>query len=1806
MDNIHKINMDNDNDESEKIVSNFKNELEKIKQKLGKNYIQQSQPEKEKNNTNFHYINNKKIEPKERKIIEFESEYTNINNNINENEKDREKSTNQNTSIFSKIPSFEELKMKYDINNNKPNGIKDIKIETNINKFKNNKDIQLLTDNNKNIKNDDFTEMNNKNAFTQENEKYESDIKEKKDINYNNFNNNKFENIEIKNDNNIDKDLEKFNFNEKLENKNSNVNNNKFDLINLLNLQKDAENEIKNIFNKRELLELSDDSDDEKFKSEKKEEEEEEIDIINKYIKDNKIGNNDINLNIPNNNINNNNICDFSNISNINNNKEENMQNQKEEIQQIDKKEFKESNNDKNDTNNLTEDQSPIKPGNNNNNNSIMDTSMLNSKLVQQIKLIDETSENNRKTEEKNQIKLKEIENTLQLDERLTHKNREIRKNAIKELCEMCTNFNNDEDNREKAFECFSPWVKYCLEETNSYVIPESLNFFILFNTLFPHFLSVSIKDFFDNIERYINFGLQTINEKCYQILYTLFQDKKVFAQSLNYIRILFEKIINIYSKTNSKTGKKRKIYSDLLIYIFNNIEDDYSTIRNNLKISSLKEIDMLFNKLKKNKENKFKFRLYNEVNLETSIINKNNKSNSKMNKSPDKKIENNEKKDKNNIKDKKEKNNINDLIINTNPNPDVTDILSIIPNEFFEYHFLTQFQAKIKLLESTNNILSKIKNIKDKEKNLVDVYRTINYSIEDSNILIHLEGIKLLENICRLVQNYNIVQILKLLLEKCFDKLKDKKSLVKSELFSLFNMVIENKCLEADKFILFILHFCTNQKKENSQVKMGLLEYIKYLFLQQNNILFYEVNKIKEKELFNFVKKIVIIIQKESLSSVKDLCSDLLIIIKRRVEDEEIFYELISELPNYRKKIIRDEGIEEREEGEYKKNLRRIKSSYSFSKTKYNSGFRKNNFNINSSSKKEKVRSNNFERNNSTEKENMSYSQGKNMKIKNNLNKKDINKERSKSKNNTRTNFRLNIKSQTGGLTKFNPKNIKENKKISNNNKNNNNINKKNNNRKNDIEEKNIENINTQKETEFYKNKPNKRKVKEELNNNNVERKKENLLDNIHNLNIIDVEKYSKVMISDFLIFIKKVCNGEKQDEDLSYHFNLIFIIFEKFLYRIIVLLNENKEKKDKYLKLKKLLDEFIRNICKVIIITPCIEQIKGSNKFDITLLETFMEKIKDFCLNKEKFYMNLLLSLYKFCERDEAFPPELNPKPAVFYFLRYLQNGYLETKSENLLNVLKEFISETKLLNNEEKNKLLINNNEEIQKEYNENNSEDNNEINNDENMNEERKESKENEKEENELEQKEEIDNSIENGNISDNNDSDEEEKKKTEIYNNKIKDEILNNNKIENESEINKINTNNIMTKLRQFQEKLNKIPSIEKEKESKDITKAGTDEKNSKINENELKINNKKEEESEDSNSDEDFNIKDKNINNKSNMLKLNDNDFQKIEDSIKIMSKRLDNTLNKMNQLSANKNNNSRRSNLIINNINTNSINNLNSINNSFNVSKISENNNNASIITSESLIKNNLFNLNSNTNKNKEIIEQMIKVVKGELNQINIFQKIKEYFKMINSVEEKIDFIKILKNNLENPTYLNIIPINSCTNLFDFILSILSFQILTQSNNEQIIVELQGMSENLMNFRQLNDMFKIMLFLLKKYFPKNLNNKIEDIALVMIKVISYLLKELLKKINQNNIIGKDIISEINDLFTVTPPSTLTTATPNAMFYKHIFTLLKSITDQIISFNKDELVNIIQYLQENKIVCEDYIQYLIRLQKKFN
>ena len=115
-------------------------------------------------------------------------------------------------------------------------------------------------------------------------------------------------------------------------------------------------------------------------------------------------------------------------------------------------------------------------------------------------------------------------------------------------------------------------------------------------------------------------------------------------------------------------------------------------------------------------------------------------------------------------------------------------------------------------------------------------------------------------------------------------------------------------------------------------------------------------------------------------------------------------------------------------------------------------------------------------------------------------------------------------------------------------------------------------------------------------------------------------------------------------------------------------------------------------------------------------------------------------------------------------------------------------------------------------------------------------------------------------------------------------------------------------------------------------------------------------------------------------------------------------------------------NNNSRRQNLVTNN----SIkskqgitNNINSNNNSINISKISEINNNKSIMTSESFLKNNLLNFNNNNtkqkNNNKEIIDELINTIKWEAKKNNIFQTVKIHFQKLSS-KEKIDFLKIFE----------------------------------------------------------------------------------------------------------------------------------------------------------------------------------------------
>ena len=1403
-----------------------------------------------------------------------------------------------------------------------------------------------------------------------------------------------------------------------------------------------------------------------------------------------------------------------------------------------------------------------------NNNTSIL----LNSKLDQQIKLINEKSENNRLEEEKTQMRIREIENQLQLDERLTHNNREIRKNALKELSDMCQKDFNTTEDKQKAFDYFSPWIKYCLEETNSYVIPECLNFFIIFNTLFPHFLNISIKDFFDNVERFISFGISSINESCIKIFIMFFNDKKLynltfnelikllvkasssktnkFLQEIifillkkdifqeNYIKILFEKILHIYINSN-KNNDKKKIFTQIIKNIYYYIEDDYQTIKKNVKLKSSKDLDNVFNKIYSSpdfKKNSITYTLYPRP-IQTDIeINSNmDYFNSSIGDASDRQLS---ERRNNNYKSIYEKGNLNqekkNNYLQIGPNGEVNDIISVLPNEFFEYHFVVQFQQKMKILENSNEILNKIKFVKDKNKNLVDVYKTINYSIEDSNILIHLEGIKMLENICKLInQNIN-AQKLKLILETCFTKLKDKKSIIKNELFNLFNIVIEYQCFEISKFISFILNYCSNDKNDNSIIKQGLLEYIKSLFLQENRNVQLQIDNISEKEFLNYTKKVINIIEKESISIIKDLCSDLLIILKRKINSQRTFYDLIESLPNYRKKMIQTEEKNEMNESSYRKNLRQIKSSYSFS------NFKKRNRNTKSLN-------------------NLNYSINSNS----NSNMNSIGNDSISSSNNGTFNKFKKINVRSNHYSKNNIRKINKKKlniSFSNSpprqdrNKNYKNVNV------NDIDEKivNKTEIRDDNHKKYEKinsiNNNNNKTINKENSMDSLEQKKLSLLKSIDNINEETIEKYSKIIIKDFFVFIKKIC--QHKTDDLATHFELIFMIYEKIFNRIIIILKENKDKNkhQNVAKFIKLIDELMNLLTKVIILTPGIQQIKGSSKFNIIKFEKYLCIFSNYCFNKEKYYIHLLLNLYKLCEgSDDDFPPKFDPKYSTIFFLNYIKKANNEINSKKILNILKQFIAETNVLSLSEKNDLL----EGI------------------------------------ELNSDNEIDVSFGNTNTNANNKNEEDE----ECNIIKYKDNNKNKNNIDKKNSLDGTDTHILDLPLKIENSKL-------KKNELNDI------EKSIKLMSNRLSLNkfptqeniNRNIDEKKRSNSNNNEIIKENNNDSKSKNKVVDNNEIKKNMNSLNIPISVIRNKLTLNNKekllLKIHSTNRSPPNILKKNNENTNP--------------KLNNKNNNINTLNSVNIIpQTNKLKTNTNKNDNNskvyiQTINQIIKILRNESTDEGIFNLAISQFLKLSSVEQKSEFINYLNNSLKNPIFFKNISINLLLNFYDFILSLLSFEILKFPNEESNISTLQLLAQNLLDYCNLNDIFKVLLFLLKKYFPKDLNKKIADISLVMIKIIAYFLKELLKNLNKGKINGRAIICEINDLFTNTPPSNLTTLTPNCSFYQNIFTLLKTITDQIISQDKKELSGIIKYLQEKKIVCEDYMQYLIRLNNSFN
>ena len=318
------------------------------------------------------------------------------------------------------------------------------------------------------------------------------------------------------------------------------------------------------------------------------------------------------------------------------------------------------------------------------------------------------------------------------------------------------------------------------------------------------------------------------------------------------------------------------------------------------------------------------------------------------------------------------------------------------------------------------------------------------------------------------------------------------------------------------------------------------------------------------------------------------------------------------------------------------------------------------------------------------------------------------------------------------------------------------------------------------------------------------------------------------------------------------------------------------------------------------------------------------------------------------------------------------------------------------------------------------------------------------------------------------------------------------------------------------------------------------------------------------------------------------------------------------------------------------NNIDTDS-NNINSINSTggINIDDINEkmNYNTQNLLEKINRIKNNIekadnININKNiksnnkSNKDKDtFIKNEIKsaqssyeplifripslLLDDKIEEIEIYIKLEMIYYNLKTITSKLDFISLLRQVLNNVIMLKNASFNVYMQLFNFILSLQIYELNLSDYNPSLPCEyLKSLLDLLVNNKDLTEMIRIIIVLIKKYFPINMGIMLEKKNIVTLKVLNSYLNQLNNIILSSYINIKSIFIEINDFLFFSPPSLLSDEFPLAELYMEIYQEIRNTTDNIIKscrtkMMKNELMNAVVFIKSKiKNSSVDYVKYL--------
>ena len=221
------------------------------------------------------------------------------------------------------------------------------------------------------------------------------------------------------------------------------------------------------------------------------------------------------------------------------------------------------------------------------------------------------------------------------------------------------------------------------------------------------------------------------------------------------------------------------------------------------------------------------------------------------------------------------------------------------------------------------------------------------------------------------------------------------------------------------------------------------------------------------------------------------------------------------------------------------------------------------------------------------------------------------------------------------------------------------------------------------------------------------------------------------------------------------------------------------------------------------------------------------------------------------------------------------------------------------------------------------------------------------------------------------------------------------------------------------------------------------------------------------------------------------------------------------------------------------------------------------------------------------------------------KIEEIEIYIKLEMIYYNLKTITSKLDFISLLRQVLNNVIMLKNSSFNVFMTLFNFILSLQIYELNQSDCNPSLPCEyLKSLLDLLVNNKDLTDMIRIIIVLIKKYFPINMGIILEQKNIVTLKVLNSYLIQLNNVILSAYINIKSVFIEINDFLFFSPPSLLSDEYPLAELYMEIYQEIRNTTDNVIKscrskMMKNELMEAVVFVKTKiKNSSVDYVKYL--------